>query len=321
MSDFHPLVSIVIPVYNGSNYMREAINSALAQTYDNCEVLVINDGSTDNGETERIALSYGNKIRYFSKTNGGVATALNLGIREMRGEYFSWLSHDDVYLPEKVEAQVAALSGLKNKESVIFCDITYINAKGEKLYSLRVPPEITKSPFCFLFERGGVHGCALLIPRATLLAAGLFPEKFPTTQDYELWFTLGRMLPFAPCEGCYVLSRNHEEQGSVTIAHHHDEIIDLHKRNVENYFLCKGRELGSEEKALRYLLQQWIDLKKWSFIQNVFFTAPQMKNKWTSVKFHILYVVGALRKLSPDLRTNFGHIKHIGKYICRTIWN
>ena len=80
----NPLVSIIIPVYNGSNFMREAIDSALAQTYPNIEILVVNDGSTDN--TREIALSYGDKIRYFEKENGGVATALNLAIREMKGE-------------------------------------------------------------------------------------------------------------------------------------------------------------------------------------------------------------------------------------------
>ena len=69
-SDFNPKVSIVIPVYNGRNYMRDAIDSALAQTYKNIEVIVINDGSNDNGETDKIAKSYGNRIRYFSKENG-----------------------------------------------------------------------------------------------------------------------------------------------------------------------------------------------------------------------------------------------------------
>ena len=67
-----PKVSIVIPVFNGSNYLREALDSALAQTYTNCEVIVVNDGSNDNGKTREIALSYGNKIRYFEKENGGV---------------------------------------------------------------------------------------------------------------------------------------------------------------------------------------------------------------------------------------------------------
>ena len=75
-----PLISIVIPVYNGSNFLREAIDSALAQTYKNIEIIVVNDGSADDGETERIALSYGDKIRYFKKENGGVSSALNYGI-------------------------------------------------------------------------------------------------------------------------------------------------------------------------------------------------------------------------------------------------
>ena len=95
MNIWEPLVSIVIPVYNGSNYVRDAIDSALAQTYKNCEVIVVNDGSQDGGATDEICRSYGERIRYFRKENGGVATAVNLGIEQMRGEYFSWLSHDD----------------------------------------------------------------------------------------------------------------------------------------------------------------------------------------------------------------------------------
>ena len=88
MSDvFNPLVSIIIPVYNGSNYVKEAIDSALAQTYKNIEVIVVNDGSTDN--TEKIVKSYGDKIRYFYKENGGVASALNLAIENSKGEYIS----------------------------------------------------------------------------------------------------------------------------------------------------------------------------------------------------------------------------------------
>lgn len=78
-------VSIIIPVYNGGNYLRNAIDSALSQTYKNCEIIVVNDGSTDGGETAAIAKSYGNKIRYFEKKNGGVGTAVNLGIAEMTG--------------------------------------------------------------------------------------------------------------------------------------------------------------------------------------------------------------------------------------------
>ena len=66
---FHPKVSIVIPVYNGSNYLSQAIDSALAQTYDNCEIIVVNDGSRDDGLTEQIALSYGDRICYIAQVN------------------------------------------------------------------------------------------------------------------------------------------------------------------------------------------------------------------------------------------------------------
>ena len=100
-----PLVSIVIPVYNGADYLSECIDSALAQTYSNIEILVINDGSVDDGATEAVAQSYGDRIRYFRKENGGVSSALNLGIQHMRGDYFSWLSHDDRYEPRGSRAK------------------------------------------------------------------------------------------------------------------------------------------------------------------------------------------------------------------------
>ena len=97
-----PKVSIVIPVYNGSDYLGEAIDSALTQTYPNIEILIVNDGSNDGGATERIARSYGDKVRYVSKDNGGVASALNLAIREMKGDYFSWERTNLVHCREMV---------------------------------------------------------------------------------------------------------------------------------------------------------------------------------------------------------------------------
>ena len=73
MSKNDPKVSIVIPVYNGADYMRYAIDSALNQTYKNIEVIVVNDGSKDDGKTKKIAKEYGDKIKYYEKENGGVS--------------------------------------------------------------------------------------------------------------------------------------------------------------------------------------------------------------------------------------------------------
>ena len=130
---YFPLVSIIIPVYNGANYMREAIDSALAQTYKNIEIIVVNDGSKDNGKTEEIALSYGDQIHYFSKENGGCASALNVGIKNMKGEYFSWLSHDDLYYPSKIEHQINILNELDNKDTIIYGGYELIDEKSLSL--------------------------------------------------------------------------------------------------------------------------------------------------------------------------------------------
>lgn len=131
-----PLVSIVIPVYNGENYLEEAIHSALNQSYENIEIIVVNDGSTDN--TENIALKYKDKIKYFKKENGGVSSALNLGIKNMTGEYFSWLSHDDLYYEDKIERQIIELEKHDYKYKVISGRGINIDESGEKFHHRKI---------------------------------------------------------------------------------------------------------------------------------------------------------------------------------------
>jgi glycosyltransferase involved in cell wall biosynthesis len=221
---YEPLVSIVIPVYNGSSYLREAVDSALSQTYPKIEVLVINDGSTDNGRTEEVARSYGEKIRYFSKPNGGVASALNKGIKEMKGDYFSWLSHDDVYLPDKVRTQIDILRGLENKSTLLYSDFECIDEKGVHISFLRVPPFNTDHfQEELLTNPPALHGCTLLIHKQCFTKAGLFDETLKTTQDYALWFLLAGIYPYRHIPQALVRSRQHAEQGSRTLVSIHDK--------------------------------------------------------------------------------------------------
>lgn len=224
-----PKVSIVIPVYNGANYMREAIDSALGQTYGNIEVIVVNDGSRDGGETERIARSYGDRIRYFAKPNGGVATALNLGIEKMEGEYFSWLSHDDMYAPNKVEEEVRLALAQGGPAPLVAEGYWIMDAAGEALYKVNLrsqyPAERLENPL-FLLLRGGVNGCALLIHKSHFARVGRFDPGLPTTQDYDLWFRMfrGQRVCYAPTANVY--SRCHGEQGSKAMLERHVEECD-----------------------------------------------------------------------------------------------
>lgn len=214
-----PLVSIVIPVYNGSNYLSEAIDSALAQTYKNIEIIVVNDGSKDDGATEKIALSYGDKIRYFSKENGGVSSALNFGIEKMQGEYFSWLSHDDKYEPKKVENQVAALKNIDNKETVVVCSGRPIDENSNLIENHSSKQRFENGlvswnkAFENLFNQGSFNGCAFLIHKNVFEKVGRFDETLRYIQDLLMWAKIFlNRIPLLYMHDELVLSRIHNGQ-------------------------------------------------------------------------------------------------------------
>ena len=210
---FHPKVSIVIPVYNGSNYLSQAIDSALAQTYDNCEIIIVNDGSRDDGLTEKIALWYGDKIRYISQTNGWVSVALNTWIRESSGEYISWLSHDDLYFPQKIQVQIEAISQLKNKKRLVYCDHQRMNFEG-KIIQETVSANIAddKILFSFLIREHGINGCTTLIHRDIFDDIWLFDIGYRTIQDYDMWFRILVKYPPFYINQVLFISREHLEQ-------------------------------------------------------------------------------------------------------------
>lgn len=249
---FNPKVSIIIPVYNGSNYLREAIDSALAQTHKNVEVIVVNDGSTDGGGTETIAKSYGNRIRYIFKENGGVASALNAGIREMTGEYFSWLSHDDIYFPHKLETQVNFLK-TSGKETILYSDYEFIDAHGRFLGVNRVP---SVSPAAFrraLIVSDPVNGCTLLIPRICFEKTGLFNEELRSIQDYDMWFRLAREFPFVHVPEVLLKSRKHPGQGTHTISSHFQECSTSFIRFIRELTTDEINKMTDEPLSIFYL--------------------------------------------------------------------
>ncbi|AAR35620.1 glycosyltransferase [Geobacter sulfurreducens] len=253
MEQFYPKVSIVIPVYNGSDYMREAIDSALGQTYGNIEVIVVNDGSSDGGLTHEIALSYGGNIRYFAKENGGVASALNFAIRMMDGEYFSWLSHDDIYYPNKIETQIGYLAE-HDRNAILYSDFELIDCLSKVIKPVNageIPPE----QFLYnLITIGHLNGCTLLVPKRCFEETGFFDESLRSTQDYALWFTFAQKYRFEQIRKVLVKYRTHSNQGSYVIPTHSQEVNDLHI-----WFLEEASERGllpiPDEGASRFFLE------------------------------------------------------------------
>ena len=237
------LVSILIPCHNAERWVGQAIESALAQTYARCEVIVVNDGSTDGGQSEHIAKGFGARIRYFNQPNGGVASALNRAVAEMRGSYFSWLSHDDMYLPQKVERQVtmvverakahahalalapdtaAALRSIQqpafSQPLAVYSDYRLFSDDGSStdIHLQHTTPEEFRYRLAL---RGGINGCTLLIPVEALRASGGFDERLRATQDYALWFRLAEHLRFVHLPDVLVAARVHAQQGIYTQSH------------------------------------------------------------------------------------------------------
>lgn len=194
----NPMVSIIIPVYNGDNFVRKAIDSALSQDYENIEVIVVNDGSNDGGKTEEAVKEYGDKVNYFHKENGGVSSALNYGISKMNGDYFSWLSHDDEYTSDKISLQIEQLRRFDFDEHIIaLCGNRQIDKNSNPLEKESIQTAFeadcvidSKIVLKRLIDLGSFYGCSLLIPRSCFIKCGEFDENLRYSQDMLMWLNI-----------------------------------------------------------------------------------------------------------------------------------
>ena len=271
-----PKVSIIIPVYNGSNFLSEAIDSALAQTYKNIEIIVINDGSNDNDATEKIAKSYGNKIKYYHKENGGVATALNLGIEKMTGDYFSWLSHDDLYDPYKIEKQIEFLSKIKDKKVILYSDYELINTKG-KLIERRIQDHemLEKVPIYSLL-RGIVNGITMLIPKEVFKTHGKFDASLRCTQDYDMWYRIFWDYKFIHVPQILSMTRVHPNQDTVSNPKTIIEGDDLWIRMISN--LPDSEKIKAEGSLFKFYLEMVKFIKYTPYTRAADFCRNELKN-------------------------------------------
>ena len=148
-------------------------------------------------QQRQIAESYGNKIKYYERKMMDLLPTLNLGIEKMTGDYFSWLSHDDEYLPEKVEKQIEKLKTLDNDETIIACNVTVISYAGKVIKHNYIPDKARRSMQLYLAydQTTGLNGCSLLIKKELFKKYGYFNVNLKVTQDYDMWFRLAKNVP------------------------------------------------------------------------------------------------------------------------------
>lgn len=187
-----PLVSIIMPVYNGERYIEAAIRSVLEQTYRNLELLIINDGSNDG--TEKIVLVYSGRdrrIRYFSQANRGVSSARNFGLKNMRGSYFAFLDCDDMLPRESIDIRIRRF---RKDETLMFCDGRVVVFDHDPLVEKRSwMPSFTGVPFkrlCRLSE-SCFFGPTWLIKRDASLNY-MFDEDLTHAEDLFFFMTIAQ---------------------------------------------------------------------------------------------------------------------------------
>lgn len=198
-----PLISILIPVYNAGPFVKQALDSVLAQTYGNFEVLLINDGSTDNSQ-EVIATYRDPRLISISQSNSGVARTLNRGISLARGEYIWRHDADDTSVPYQLEAQLRFLQNHPNI-TLVGTQMGYMTARGKYAHRMCFPANdyfdkadyrVINSIGEIIKYRPVVHA-TVLVRRDALLRVGGYREEFLTSEDYDLWLRMVEIYPLA----------------------------------------------------------------------------------------------------------------------------
>ena len=287
-----PKVSIIIPVYNGADFVAEAIESALGQTYKNTEIIAINDGSTDEGRTDLELDRFRDQITILRKQNGGVASALNAGIAASSGDYISWLSHDDRYHPGKIDSQLAFLQQIGHL-AVCYGDFEQIDSEGRLISEQLVPSIAPEALRPSLMICAYLHGCTLLVPRSAYERVGLFSESLRTTQDYDLWFRMAPIIPFYHHRATLVQSRIHSQQGTIVLRDVAvDEVNALYCRYLDQ--LTPEEIMAFDSSPVDFFQQAATSMKERGYIiaSNL---AQSLADQYAS------FVLRSLRRLSRKI--------------------
>jgi glycosyltransferase involved in cell wall biosynthesis len=242
------LVTIVIPCYKGARFLPAAIESCLQQTYQELELIVVDDASPD--ECAMIAERYAqrdSRVRLIRHTqNWGVSRAFNTGFNAAKGSYFTRLAQDDVFHPEAIAAMVSDLER-KHEAALTYCDCQSIDENGV----IRKEPEVSPQPSRVLVWRNLV-GLCVMWRRSVWEAIGGFDPEFDTAEDHEYWLRVSRSFALSKCPGGpYFFGRYHENQGSIVFGPRQES---ANLKIIQKYFpRLSVRDCLLRSRALSYI--------------------------------------------------------------------
>jgi len=248
-----PTVSVIVPVYNQGEYVAGAIESVLKQRYSPVELIVVNDGSTD--DTAGKLQPYQRRARIIHQENLGAAAALNRGIRESRGSLVCWLSADDEFLPGKLEAQVAAFRADPGT-AMVHTGYERVDGTGAHLETIFEPVQAHPDPFVTVFWRNSLNGSTVMLRRDVFDAVGGFDETLRADVDADMWLKILRRWQVGFVPGVFVRYRVHQNSLSANTALMAETMEEVRRRNMPELV----RRVGSGSGAAALLARMSADV-------------------------------------------------------------
>lgn len=204
----NPKVSVIIPNYNYEKFIAATVESVLAQTYENIEIIIVDDGSKDN--SLEVLKQFGEKIRIIEQKNQGVSEARNNGVRNSTGDFVAFLDADDIWLPEKLQRQIEKFNS-DAEIGLVHCSMTLIDPQDKPIGELKDGQEDWVAEEFLLFERGVVVGAGstALVKRQIFDEVGGFDLRLSTAADWDFCYQISCKYRFGFISEPLVLYRMH----------------------------------------------------------------------------------------------------------------
>ena len=237
-------VSVVVPNYNYGHYLENAIDSVLSQSYEELELIIVDDGSTD--DTRSLIHKFSDpRIFWYFQGHKGISAARNFGIHQARGEYIAFLDADDFWAPTKIEEQVKSLR-FQNELGLIYSGFFLIDQDGQVI-AKRSPVKVINPPLKMLLLGNIISGSSTtaFVPRQVFDIVGEFDEQIKGAEDWDMWIRISEKFSILAIDKPLAFIRLHSQNTTSNI-----DSMDFHQQVVIRKFF-QNHDLPPDIKRLR----------------------------------------------------------------------
>lgn len=286
-----PLVSVVIPTYNQPEMLVEAIESVLAQTYSNLEILIVDDGSTDNTRRRLARYVEDGRIIYLYQQNRRQAAARNRGIQASKGELIAFLDHDDLWLPQKLERQVPLFD--RKSVALVYSGAVEVDGQDRFLWDKGSDKFRRGSIFDRLLRDHFITNSSVMVRRSVLESIGLFAEDLYGVDDIHLWLRICHDYEANFIPESLVRCRNHASNMKKDDSLHerrYRAMIDIYRRfGLDRTAPTEWRVLNA---GFQFLLGYRVRAEQPATAIGCYFKAMRLMPRW-------IYLVAIIKGLIP----------------------